>query len=238
MFPFFCNAVRTLYCNANSSIKLKHGTSSRFDIKRCICQGCPISPYLFLLAAQLLADHVKQSNLTGISIAGREVIISQLADDTTLFLKNSDQVAVALGVIDAFSKISGLHLNISKYELLSIMDCTISSICNILVKEKVVYLGIVITKNESTRCNDNFIPIVEKPRKKLNQRNISLKGRVLLTKAEGLSRLTYAALALHLEKKICKMLDNLLFNFVWRNHTHYIKKTVVMNTYETEDYIF
>ncbi len=192
--------------NANSSIKLKHGTSSRFDIKRGIRQGCPISPYLFVLAAQLLADQVKQSNLTGISIAGREVIISQLADDTTLFLKNSNQVAVALGVIDAFSKASGLHLNISKCELLSIMDCTVSSIYNIPVKEKVVYLGIVITKNESTRCNDNFIPIVEKKRKKLNQwlqRNISLKGRVLLTKAEGLSRLTYAALALNLENKIC-----------------------------------
>ncbi len=84
---FFCNTVRTLYCNANSSIKLKHGTSSRFDIKRGIRQGCPISPYLFLLAAQLLAEQVKQSNLTGISIAGREVIISQLADDTTLFKK-------------------------------------------------------------------------------------------------------------------------------------------------------
>ncbi len=83
--------------------------------------------------------------------------------------KNSNQVAVALGVIDAFSKASGLHLNISKCELLSIMDCTVSSIYNILVKEKVVYLGIVITKNESTRCNDNFIPIVEKTRKKLNQ---------------------------------------------------------------------
>lgn len=143
------------------------------------------------------------------------------------FKKNSNQVAVALGVIDAFFKASGLHLNISKWELLYIMDCTVSSIYNIPVKEKVVYLGIVITKNESSRCNDNFIPIVEKTRKKLNQwlqRNISLKGRVLLTKAEGLSRLTYAALALHLENNICKMIDNLLFNFVWRNHIITLRK--------------
>ncbi len=102
------------------------------------------------------------------------MIISQLADDTTLFLKNSDQVAVALGVIDAFSKASGLHLNIFKCELLSIMDCTISSICNIPVKEKVVYLGIVITKNESTRCNDNFIQIVEK--KNLKNLTSGFKG--------------------------------------------------------------
>lgn len=95
---FGCDAVRTLFCNANSSIKLKHGSSTRFDVKGDISQGCPISPIFFLLAAQLSVDHIKQSNLVGISIAGREVIIRQLADDTTLFLKNSDHVAVALEV--------------------------------------------------------------------------------------------------------------------------------------------
>lgn len=95
---FGCDAVRTLCFNANSSIKLKQVSSTRFDLKRDILQGCPISPYFFLLAAQLLVDHIKQSNLVGISIAGREVIISQFADDTTLFLKNSVQVALALGM--------------------------------------------------------------------------------------------------------------------------------------------
>lgn len=116
----------------------------RFDVKRGIRQGCPFSPYLFILAAaQLLADHIKQMDLVGISVAEREVIVSQLADDTTLFLKNSDEVAIALGVINTFSEASGLHLNIAICELLSVKDCDAPSICNIPVKEKVV-LGIVI----------------------------------------------------------------------------------------------
>lgn len=82
---FFINSIKTLYYDANCSIKLRNGTSPRFNLSRGIRQGCPISPYLFLLCSQLLADHVKQSPLRGITAVGSEIIISQLADDTTLF---------------------------------------------------------------------------------------------------------------------------------------------------------
>ncbi len=61
-----------------------------------IRQGCPISPFLFLLAAELLSLHIKHSNIEGINIGGNTLIISQLADDTCLLLKNYSQVSVAL----------------------------------------------------------------------------------------------------------------------------------------------
>ena len=55
-------------------------------------------------------------------------------------------------------------------------------------------LGINIMINEEERCSANFNLIGEKTKKQLNQwlqRDLSLKERVWLTKAEGLSRLTY-----------------------------------------------
>ena len=58
----FCGTIKTLYANGNSSIKLKNGTS-RFEFKHGIYQGCPISPYLFLLSTQLLPSHFKASGL-------------------------------------------------------------------------------------------------------------------------------------------------------------------------------
>jgi len=90
----FCNAVFALYSNANSSVRMKNGTTSRFNLKRGIRQGCPISPYLFLLCMQILASHISNSIMKGINIAGKEIRISQLADDTTVFLKNASQVPI------------------------------------------------------------------------------------------------------------------------------------------------
>lgn len=84
---YFVNSIRTLFSNANCSIKLKYGTSPRYFLSRGVPQGSPVSPYVFLIAAQLFATFMSHNNLHGISIADREVKISQVADDTTLFFR-------------------------------------------------------------------------------------------------------------------------------------------------------
>lgn len=232
---YFSSAIKTLYKNSNSSIKLPGGTSPRFHLSRGIRQGCPASPYLFLIVAQLMAYHIKASAVEGISLFGKDLIITQLADDTTLFLKNETQIPVAIKVIQEFSRASGLCLNIKKCELMAIKNCAKSELHNIPIKDEVQYLGILVTKDQNTRSTSNLNPIIQKTRRKLNQwllRDLSLRGRILLTKAEGISRLTYAALALHLSDKTIKEIDKMLFDFVWKNRTHYLKKTVITNSYE------
>ncbi len=77
-------------------------------------QGCPVSPYLFLIAVHFLNLYVRRSNINGVTIGNVELIISQLADDTALFLKDSSQVSVALNILQVFTKASGLNLNIDK----------------------------------------------------------------------------------------------------------------------------
>ena len=48
--------------------------------------GCPLSPYLFILSAELLANKIRQdSTVKGLKIFGNEIKLSQFADDTTLF---------------------------------------------------------------------------------------------------------------------------------------------------------
>ncbi len=89
---FIC-VIKTLYNDINSCVSLSNGTSPRFYVSRGIRQGCPISPFLFLLAAELLNLYVVNcTGIKGIQIGEEELIISQLADDTCIFLKDQCQV--------------------------------------------------------------------------------------------------------------------------------------------------
>uniref|UniRef100_A0A4W5LQJ3 Reverse transcriptase domain-containing protein n=1 Tax=Hucho hucho TaxID=62062 RepID=A0A4W5LQJ3_9TELE len=183
---FFVDAIRTLYNGGNSCIKLCHGTSSRFNIYKGIRQGCPISPFLFLL--------VHQSPFEGITFQAREIKISQLADDTSLFLKNVSQARLALDIVKQFSKTSGLALNLSKCEMFVLKGAVNPSGCNISEKDIVTYLGVKITKNLKAVNDLNLSPVTESVKKKFSSwlgRDLSLQGRVLLSKAEGLSRASY-----------------------------------------------
>lgn len=116
------------------------GTSQRFSLARGIRHGCPASPYLFLIVAQLLSYIIKASTVKGISIMGREISITQLTDDSTLLLKNEKPIPVAIEAVMEFSMASGLCLNIGKCEFMAIKECTASSLSNIPVKNEVIIL--------------------------------------------------------------------------------------------------
>lgn len=51
----FINIIQTLYNDINSSVIVHHNTTQRFNVERGIRQGCPLSPFLFLLVTELLA---------------------------------------------------------------------------------------------------------------------------------------------------------------------------------------
>jgi len=55
----------------------------------------------------------------------------QLADDTTLFLKDKTQIKNAIELIQTFSDASGLQLNITKCEILPVHDSADQSMFNI-----------------------------------------------------------------------------------------------------------
>ncbi len=105
---------------------------------------------------------INQYPIKGIAIHERQIKISQLADDTTIFLGDSSEVPLALNIINDFSKFSGLNFNLSKCEIMQLKNNNLSTVCNIPVKNMVNYLGIKISKNTDTMVNLNSIPVIEK----------------------------------------------------------------------------
>lgn len=192
----FRATIESLYDKANSSISLPGGTSPRFAIKRGVKQGCPISPFLFIIATEMLSIFIKNSDIAPLNVMGLPVVISQLADDTTIFMKHLTETPKIIQAINTFSNASGLKLNLNKCELMPIHQSDLTEAYNIPIRSVVKYLGIHISKNPTERENLNVWRTITECQTKLNSwllRDISLLGRVFLTKLESISRCIYPA---------------------------------------------
>ena len=90
--------------------------SEFFCLKRGCRQGDPISPYIFILCAEILGKMIRNNNIIrGIIIDNKEYKISQYADDTQLFLNGSENsLREALDVLQKFYEMSGLKINVKK----------------------------------------------------------------------------------------------------------------------------
>ena len=109
---------KTLY-NCSESCIVNNGWISGFlSVNRGVRQGCPLSPYLFILSVEILAKSIrKNTDIKGLQVKNTEIKISQYADDTTLILDGSQKSLIeALKEPRNFSKISGLRLNSKKTE--------------------------------------------------------------------------------------------------------------------------
>ena len=79
-------------------------------------QGDPLSPYLFIVCAEILAALIRNNeNIKGIKIGNAEVLISQYADDTCIILDGSKKsLENCLNILKLYASASGLCLNIDK----------------------------------------------------------------------------------------------------------------------------
>ena len=112
--------ISTFYSGIQSCVQVNGHVSGWFEIQRGCRQGDPLSPYLFILSAELLAILSRQNEqIKGININSTEYLISQYADDTTFLLDGSKtSLEATLSLLTFFSKISGLNINIDKTKVI------------------------------------------------------------------------------------------------------------------------
>ena len=111
--------VNIFYTNIESAVQNNGFITSWFKPSKGVRQGCPLSPYLFILSAEVLSNKIRQEpNVRGIKVFGKEIKLSQFADDTTLFNADIEPLERALKIVGDFGRIAGLFLNVKKTKAL------------------------------------------------------------------------------------------------------------------------
>ena len=106
-----------LFQNGSESCIIQNGHMSDFlQLKRGCRQGVPLSPYIFILCAEILGKLVrKNQTLKRIIINGKEFRLSQYADDTQIFLDGTEKsLKKTLSILNLYCNMSGLKINIEK----------------------------------------------------------------------------------------------------------------------------
>jgi hypothetical protein len=84
--------IRALYKGVTSAVRMNGESGSDFRLTRSIRQGCPLAPYLFILATDVLGHMPTDpwNEVVGFSLPRGGLIRDQtFADDTALYLQGT-----------------------------------------------------------------------------------------------------------------------------------------------------
>ena len=194
--PAFQHWVRILYHNITSQIKVNGYLSDPFFLHQGVRQGCPLSPLLYVLYAEVLAENIRQHpHITGISLPGGTCTISQYADDTTLFLQHDASLYALRDLLQVFQtatgavvnpdKCHGLWLGSNRYRLDTPFQYKWSS-------HHIKILGLVF--GDQVFMDSNFYRAADKYYRTLHLwsgRHLSMKGKKIVINQLAQSQLVY-----------------------------------------------
>ena len=89
--PSFIHWIRVLYNNVSSCVMNNGFTTAPFMLGRGVRQGDPLSPYMFIITLEILAERIRSdSKIRGLRIGEEMVKLSVFADDMICFLRDKD----------------------------------------------------------------------------------------------------------------------------------------------------
>ena len=212
--------------------------SEKIEIKRGCRQGDPISPYLFILCAEILACKIREDDtIKGNKIGNVESKITQFADDTSALLEGDRRSFENLFKhLDDFAVKSGLKLNIDKTT-----NVWLGSKKNSNVKylpqhnmtwnpDKFKLLGIWFTNKIESMTELNMKDKFNEIKKLFNiwiKRSSTPIGRVVILKSLILSKLIYLWIMLpNPPDKFIRELQEKCFEFIWDGKRDKIKRSI------------
>ena len=232
------------YTDAKSCITNNGYMSNYFPINRGVRQGCPLSPYLFVICIELLSHKIGSADgLQGISLSGKEFRKSLFADDATFILNGSSKsFEILINILDTFANISGLKLNAKKCQVLRIGSLVNSEVIY-LKKRKFQWssatataLGMTFITNQNSIFQANLEPKIidfENCLKQWQHRKLTLMGKITVIKSFALPKLIYVLSSLQTPPiDTIKRIEKIMYTFIWEGKPDKIKRKILIQEYE------
>lgn len=220
----FINMVKVLYSNPTALVLTGKTCSSTFNIARGSRQGCPLSPLLFALSLEPLAQIIRLSdNITPVVVNGTKHSISLYADDVLLYVGCAQSIPNILTIFSNFGDISGYKINWDKSAFLPLNDsmrgATIPA--GIPVAKHFKYLGIEVSPSLHSIVKNNYEGALSKIVDDLERWSSlpnSLRSRVSIIKMNVLPRINFLSFMIPLPpfSRYWDKLQSAITKFIWK----------------------
>ena len=111
--------ISVFYTDISARVNQGGNISDSFSLHKGCRQGDPLSPYIFILCAEILAIQIRNNNeIQGIKVRDKEYKLTLYADDSTLLLNGSEKsLKVSLEILESFFRYLVYTLIIPKLKL-------------------------------------------------------------------------------------------------------------------------
>uniref|UniRef100_A0A670ITK0 Reverse transcriptase domain-containing protein n=1 Tax=Podarcis muralis TaxID=64176 RepID=A0A670ITK0_PODMU len=224
----FLKGIQAIYLDQYAKLVINNNITNRFKIEKGTRQGCPLSPLLFILVLEILANKIRSKpEIKGIKIGSKEYKLKAYADDLMLSLEEpQESLGKALEILEEYGKVSGFKLNKTKTKMLTKNIGNdgkegLESQYGIKVAKKIKYLGIWLTPKNINLIEDNYTSTWNKVKKDLdvwNRVNLSWLGRMEAIKMNILPRMLFLFQNIPVIRgtKIFKDWRKTLSRFIWQ----------------------
>uniref|UniRef100_A0A3P8SZA0 Reverse transcriptase domain-containing protein n=1 Tax=Amphiprion percula TaxID=161767 RepID=A0A3P8SZA0_AMPPE len=225
--PSFIKWIQTLYSDPQAAVKVNGFLSDRFALERGCRQGCSLSPLLFNICIEPLAQLIRDNiNIKGLTINGELHKLSLYADDVLLYLTEPATTIPHLkDLISTYGFFSGYKVNVDKTIAMDISG-NISQSVKLQSgfkwpKNGIRYLGIQIPPTLKNLYNTNYKPITQEISRDLDRWStlpLSLLGRIESLRMNIIPKLLYLfqMLPIDIPKSTFDKLDRLFSKFIWQ----------------------
>jgi hypothetical protein len=228
--PNLVNTIMRCVTTVSFSILINGHSSNSFNPQRGLRQGDPLSPYLFIICAEvlsgLLTKGLADGNFQGVMIAPSAPPISHLffADDSLFFCRSDPKEAMFLmNTLLLYQSISGQKVNLDKSEMVfnprlrEDIKQKFQAQLPIAISTKITkYLGMPTQFGRSKVQDFNFImDRVIKKLKGWKERNLSFAGRGVLIKAVAQAIPVFVMSCFLLPQDICDRIERAVCQFWW-----------------------